>query len=52
MVTVIQSFVRDQTGIAPIEYGLIAAILVVLATAAVSAAGYNIHDLIGNASQS
>ena len=48
MFTAIQSFLRDEAGIAPIEYGLIAAILVVLATVAVSAAGYNIHDLLGN----
>ena len=48
MFTAILSFFRDESGIAPIEYGLIAAILAVFATAAVSAAGYNIHDLIGN----
>ena len=49
MFSVIGSFIRDETGIAPIEYGLIAAIIVVAATIAVSAAGYNIHDLMGNA---
>ncbi|MGV8853471.1 MAG: Flp family type IVb pilin [Devosia sp.] len=48
MFTAIRTFIRDETGIAPIEYGLIAAIIVVLATIAVSAAGYNIHDLMGN----
>lgn len=47
MTNAIRSFIRDETGIAPIEYGLIAAIMVVLATIAVSAAGHNIHDLIG-----
>lgn len=51
MITAIRSFVRDEAGIAPIEYGLIAAIVVVLATAAASAAGYNIHDLIGTTHQ-
>jgi len=47
MLTAIQKFVRDEAGVTPIEYGLIAAILVVFATVAVTAAGYNIHDLIG-----
>ncbi|MCS6762532.1 MAG: Flp family type IVb pilin [Candidatus Devosia symbiotica] len=51
MFTAIQSFIRDEAGIAPIEYGLITAIVVVLATAAASAAGYNIHDLLGTAPQ-
>tara|TARA_R110002020_G_scaffold67494_2_gene177238 strand:+ start:600 stop:758 length:159 start_codon:yes stop_codon:yes gene_type:complete len=50
MLITIRSFIRDQAGVTPIEYGLIAAIIVVFATAAVSAAGYNIHDLLGTAS--
>lgn len=51
MFSVIQRFARDQAGVTPVEYGLIAAIIVVLATVAVSAAGYNIHDLIGSGHQ-
>ncbi|HLV84608.1 MULTISPECIES: Flp family type IVb pilin [Devosia] len=51
MLSVIQKFARDETGITPVEYGLIAAIVVVAATMVVSAAGYNIHDLIGNSRQ-
>ena len=47
MLTAIRSFICDEAGVTPIEYGLIAAIIVVFATAAVSAAGYNIHDLLG-----
>ena len=46
MLTAIEKFARDEAGVTPVEYGLIAAILVVFATVAVSAAGYNIHDLI------
>jgi len=51
MLTAIRSFIRDEAGVTPIEYGLIAAIIVVFATAAVSAAGYTIHDLLGTAPQ-
>ena len=47
MLTAIKSFAHDEAGVTPVEYGLIAAILVVFATMAVSAAGYNLHDLIG-----
>ena len=49
MLTVLRSFFRDEAGVTPVEYGLIAAIIVVLATAAVSAAGYNFNDLLGTA---
>lgn len=49
MLTAIKNFIRDEAGVTPVEYGLIAAILVVFATMAVSAAGYNIHDIIGTA---
>jgi len=48
MLTAIRSFISDEAGVTPIEYGLIAAIVVVFATAAASAAGYNIHDLLGD----
>lgn len=49
MLSVIEKFVRDETGVTPVEYGLIAAIIVVFATAAASAAGYTIHDLLDSA---
>ena len=47
MLSTIKKFARDEAGVTPVEYGLIVAIAVVLATVAASAAGYNIHDLIG-----
>ena len=47
MVPVILRFARDEAGITPVEYGLIAAILTVATTVAVSAAGYSLADLIG-----
>ncbi|WP_152658857.1 Flp family type IVb pilin [Devosia chinhatensis] len=43
----IRKFFIDQKGISAIEYGLIAAIVTVAMTFAVSAAGYNITDLLG-----
>lgn len=43
----LKSFFRDQSGVSGIEYGLIAAILTVATTFAVSAAGYNITDILG-----
>lgn len=43
----IQKFIRDEQGVSAIEYGLIAAILTVATTFAVSAAGYNITDILG-----
>lgn len=42
----IKKFCRNQAGITPVEYGLIAAIITVATTFAVSAAGYNITDFI------
>lgn len=39
-------FFRDQSGVTPVEYALIAAIITVATTIAVSAAGYNISDFI------
>jgi Flp pilus assembly pilin Flp len=41
------SFVRDDAGVTPVEYGLIAAILTVATTVAVSAAGFSLADFIG-----
>ena len=43
----IQKFLRDNSGVSMVEYGLIAAILTVATTFAVSAAGYNITDILG-----
>ncbi|WIY52804.1 Flp family type IVb pilin [Devosia sp. YIM 151766] len=43
----LKNFIRDQRGVSVIEYGLIAAILTVATTFAVSAAGYNITDILG-----
>ena len=51
MLTAIKSFIHDEAGVTPVEYGLIAAIIVVFATAAVSAAGYNFNDLLGTGPQ-
>ena len=46
MLSVVWRFIRDEAGITPVEYGLIAAILVVATTVAVSAAGFSLADLI------
>ncbi len=43
----IQNFIRNESGVSVIEYGLIAAIVTVATTFAVSAAGYNITDILG-----
>jgi pilus assembly protein Flp/PilA len=47
MSALLAKFFRDESGASLVEYGLIAAILVVATTAAVSAAGYSLADLIG-----
>jgi Flp pilus assembly pilin Flp len=47
MLHLILNFVRDDAGVTPIEYGLIAAILMVATTVAVSAAGFSLADFIG-----
>ncbi|WP_137150511.1 Flp family type IVb pilin [Devosia sp. FKR38] len=41
----IQRFIRDEAGVTPVEYALIAAIITVATTFAVSAAGYSLADL-------
>ena len=46
MFKTIQSFIRDEAGVTPVEYALIAAILVVVMTFAVSAAGFSLADLL------
>ena len=47
MLSVVLRFIRDDAGITPVEYGLIAAILTVATTVAVSAAGFSLADFIG-----
>lgn len=38
--------IRNESGVSPVEYALIAAIVTVATTFAVSAAGYNLADLL------
>ncbi|HEY8576513.1 MAG TPA: Flp family type IVb pilin [Devosia sp.] len=40
-------FRRDQAGIMPVEFALIAAIVIVAMTVAASAAGFSLADLVG-----
>lgn len=47
MISAMTSFLRDEAGITSIEYGLIAAIIVVATTCAVSAAGFSLADIPG-----
>ena len=47
MLLTIQKFLRDQAGVTPVEYGLIAAIVTVVMTVAASAAGFSLADLVG-----
>ncbi|WP_197410855.1 Flp family type IVb pilin [Devosia epidermidihirudinis] len=46
MLQIVLRFIRDDAGVTPIEYGLIAAILTIATTVAVSAAGYSLADLV------
>lgn len=41
-----QRFIQDEAGVTPVEYALIAAIITVATTFAVSAAGYSLADFI------
>jgi Flp pilus assembly pilin Flp len=43
-------FARDEAGVTPVEYGLIAAIIMVATTVAVSAAGFSLTDILGGGS--
>lgn len=43
---VLAKLVRDETGVSTVEYALIAAIVTVATTFAVSAAGFNITDIL------
>lgn len=45
MLNFVQRFVRDEAGVTPVEYGLIAATIIVVMTVAVSAAGFSLADL-------
>jgi Flp pilus assembly pilin Flp len=47
MLQTLSRFVRDEAGITPVEYGLIAAIIAVATTVAASAAGFSLADLAG-----
>jgi len=47
MLRLVLRFVRDEAGVTPVEYGLIAAIITVAMTVAVSAAGFSLADLVG-----
>lgn len=47
MLSVILRFIHDDAGITPVEYGLIAAIITVATTVAVSAAGFSLADIVG-----
>ena len=47
MLKLLPKFMNDDTGVAPVEYALIAAILVVAMTVAASAAGFSLADLVG-----
>ncbi len=43
----LHELIRDEAGISAVEYGLIAAIITVATTFAVSAAGFSIADILG-----
>lgn len=46
LLRMLRKLVSDESGISPVEYALIAAIVTVATTIAVSAAGYNIVDIL------
>jgi Flp pilus assembly pilin Flp len=46
---ILKAFLRDEAGTSILEFGLIAAIIVVATTCAVSAAGFTISDIIEGA---
>ncbi len=47
MLPLLSRLIKDQSGVSPVEYALIAAILTVATTFAVSAAGFSIADILG-----
>jgi Flp pilus assembly pilin Flp len=46
MLETLTRLMRDDAGVTPVEYGLIAAILAVAMTVAASAAGFSLADLV------
>ena len=46
MLKTLLRFLHDDTGVTPVEYALIAAILAVATTVAASAAGFSLADLV------
>lgn len=46
LLRVLRKLMRDDAGVTPVEYALIAAIVTVVTTFAVSAAGFNITDIL------
>ena len=46
MVQMLSRLIRDEAGVMPVEYALIAAILTVAMTVAASAAGFSLADLV------
>lgn len=47
MFEIFSRLLRDEAGVTPVEYGLIAAIITVVTTVAASAAGFSLADLVG-----
>lgn len=47
LLRLLKRLMRDDAGISPVEYALIAAIITVATTIAVSAAGFSIADILG-----
>ncbi|SFB94351.1 Flp family type IVb pilin [Devosia psychrophila] len=47
MFKILTRFLRDDTGVTPVEYALIAAIIAVVMTVAASAAGFSLADIVG-----
>lgn len=46
LLRVLRNLLRDETGVSAVEYALIAAIVTVVTTFALSAAGFNITDIL------
>jgi pilus assembly protein Flp/PilA len=52
MVSVITSFIRDETGATAIEYGLIASLIAVVIITALTTVGTNLNATFGTVSNS
>ncbi|NGP16694.1 Flp family type IVb pilin [Devosia aurantiaca] len=46
LLRILRNLLRDETGVSAVEYALIAAIVTVVTTFAVSAVGFNITDIL------